>query len=414
MRRLSDALIKKGHQSQFLVGRSQFPETPEIHLIWDQVRQFQTLQDSLKSRIGNQLEKYIGIHPWSNRPNLRITDIDLYNWADIIDLRNLFGGYFNLWSLPDLSSGKPVVWRLPDLWAVTGHCAYPYDCKRWIAGCYDCPLLTEEGRKKVEPPATIWDGTSRVWTAKKNLYNQSHFHIIVTTEWMREQVSRSILGDSLTINVISNGVNLDLYQPHEKKMARSRLGLPIDEKILLWAAGGKGNYRKGYHLANRAMEIIQEKSSRTPMLLTMGGKEGWNKIDQLNSSIHFGYVNDPERQAMIYAAADAFLCTTLADGQPQTVLESMACGTPVIAFDIGPMSEEVHDGKTGYIVPSPDPGALVKGIERFFDKEALHPVLQENCRQQALKKFDLSTQTDKYVSLYEKILENYQEDGHHD
>jgi len=322
-------------------------------------------------------------------------------------LRNLFGGYFNLWGLPSFTAGKPVVWRLPDLWAVTGHCAFPYDCDRWITGCYECPLLTPEGRKHVEPPPTVLDGTRRVWRVKRRLYDQSSLHIIVNSRWMRDQVSRSILGNSLSINVISNGVELNIYQPRDKKGARSILGLPPDEKIMLFVAHRLGAYRKGFQLASQAMEIIQEKDLQSPMFITMGSQERWIKPERVKNSKHFGYVKDPEKQALIYAAADAFLCTTLAEGQPQTALESMACGTPVIAFDLGPMPEEVKDGVTGFIVPSQDVDALVGGIERFLNNEDLHPVMSVNCRKQALEKYDLDKQTEKYIHLYEEILENF-------
>ncbi len=407
MRRFSQALIKKGHQSQFLVGRSKYPEDPDIHLIWNQVSEYRTLPNSLISRIGNQLEKYIGINSWSNRPNLRLPDTDLYKWSDIIDLRNLFGGYFNLWVLPLLTTGKPVVWRLPDMWAVTGHCSYPYDCERWKSGCHDCPLLTAQGRLKVEPPPTHWDGTKRVWRAKKALYQESQLHIIVTTEWMRDQVSQSILGNARSISVISNGVDLDVYQPINKKQARADLGLPLDEKILLWSAHRKGAYRKGFRVANEAMKILQNNNPFAPMFITMGSQERWNEPEMLSKYKHFGFVEEPENQALIYAAADAFLCTTLADGQPQTALESMACGTPVIAFDLGPMPEEVIDGRTGFIVQTQDPESLVVGIERFLDNFDRLPVLQTNCRQQALEKYDLDQQAEKYISLYSRILKEY-------
>ena len=93
MGRLSRALKDKGHQSKVLVGRSKHPDDPDIHLIWDEVIKYRSFQDSLKSRIGNQIEKYVGIHPWANHLNLRVTDTALYEWADIIDLRNLFGGF---------------------------------------------------------------------------------------------------------------------------------------------------------------------------------------------------------------------------------------------------------------------------------------------------------------------------------
>ena len=136
MQRLHDSLIDKQHESQFLVGRSRFPDNPEINIIWDEITPFRSIQNSVLSRIGNQFEKYLGINSWANRPAKYLAGADIYQWADIIDLRNLFGGFFNLWSLPDLTRRKPVVWRLPDMWALTGHCAYPYDCDRWKSGWY--------------------------------------------------------------------------------------------------------------------------------------------------------------------------------------------------------------------------------------------------------------------------------------
>ena len=109
MRRLHSALVEKGHQSQFLVGRSIAPEDPEVHLIWDEIASYQTLINRIQSRIGNQFARYYGINPWASRPALKVAETAIYDWADIIDLRNLFGGFFNLWSLPRLSKNKPVV-----------------------------------------------------------------------------------------------------------------------------------------------------------------------------------------------------------------------------------------------------------------------------------------------------------------
>jgi glycosyltransferase involved in cell wall biosynthesis len=404
MLRLQKALEEKGHESKLLVGRSKFPEDPHVNLIWDQVSEFRTLTDSLISRLGNLIEKYYGLHPWSNHTNLRFVDTPLVNWADIIDLRNLFGGYFNLWGLPELSVRKPIVWRLPDLWALTGHCAYPYDCRRWITGCHHCPLFSEEGRLIVEPRATIKDGTRRVWRAKKSIYRKSQLHIIITTNWMREQVDQSILSNALSVTVISNGVDLDIYRPRSKEEARKSLDLPQDEVILLWGADSKGNYRKGYHLAVAALDRMQKSGLSTPMLLTMGGSNGWDQIEPLEKIRNLGYIRDPSQQALAYAAADAFLCTTLADAQPQTALESLACGTPIIAFDVGPMRDLAIDGKTGFLSKNATAEDLVDAINIFLSAEDLYPELRQNCRNEAVGKYDLTKQTDRYIKLYQSIL----------
>jgi glycosyltransferase involved in cell wall biosynthesis len=404
MQRLHAALVDQGHQSQFLVGRTIEKDNPLVHVIWDQVSSHRSLGKSIQSRIGNRLEKYLGINSWANRTTLNIAETGLYQWADIIDLRNLFGGFFNLWSLPSLSRQKPVVWRLPDLWAVTGHCAYPYDCQRWVSGCYRCPLMTPAGREIVEPKPTVFDSTRRVWQAKRNIYSRSKLHIIVTTRWMKEQVSRSILQDALSINVISNGVNLDVYKPYDRKEVRQQLGLDPDDRILLWAAGGKGNYRKGYHLAYQALEELQETEGKPPLLITMGGEEGWSRPETLTRVRHFGFVYDAESQAKIFSAADAFLCTTLADGQPQTALESLACGTPIISFDIGPMPDLAIPSYTGLLARTTDSSTLAETIRMFYNTPESHPRLQENCLREAREKYDIRKQTGKYITLYENLL----------
>ena len=404
MQRLHTALKNQGHESKFLVSRSRFPEDPAVHLIWNEIKSIQSFSDRVKSRIGNQIEKWIGFHPWSNTATLRIHQTPLIAWADVIDLRNLFGGFINLGMLPELSREKTLVWRMPDLWAATGHCAYPYDCERWITGCYDCPLLTTAGRKKVEPPATVLDGSNWVWKNKQDIYARSRIHIIVTTEWMRSQVSKSILKNALSIHVISNGVNLNIFKPAERDIARRKLDLPPDKKILLWAAGGLGNYRKGYHLAVKAMETIQAEVDPPPLFLTMAGEEGWDKPDQLKDVRHLGYIKEAEKQALVYSAADGFICSTLADGQPQTALESIACGTPVIAFDLGPMPELVIPGKTGYLAGQPTAEALQETIQDVLADEPNQAKLHENCRQKALREFDLDEQTRKYIEVYQELF----------
>ncbi len=404
MRRLHHALEADGHESEFLVGRSKFPDDPLVHLIWDEVDPYRSLIGSIKSRIGNLIEPYLGIHPWANRPTLRVPDLPLVGWADIMDLRNLFGGFFNLWSLPELSARKSVVWRLPDLWALTGHCAYPYDCQRWITGCHHCPLLTDRGRQIVEPPPTIWDGTRRVWNAKQGIYQQSKLHLIVTTRWMKEQVQKSILKNARSINVISNGVDLNVYRPLPRREARQQLGLPAEGKIVLWAAGSKGYYRKGYHLVVAALKQLQQRGGDPPLLLTMGGEQGWDGKEDLQKIRDFGYIRDDRQQALIYAAADVFLCSTLADAQPQTALESLACGTPVIAYPVGPLPDMIQDGENGWIAPAIDAESLGSVIEQHYRHRDLHPQMRAACRKQAEKDFDLQAQTAQYLRLYEKVL----------
>jgi len=405
MQRLHDELLAQKHQSEIIAGRNNLPGEPHIHLMSDVISPYQTNLGVIQSRLGSCIEDFLGLHPWTNRPTLNIPKTKLYEWADIIDLRNLHGGYINLWVLPGLSLGKPVVWRLPDLWALTGYCAYPYDCQKWKDGCHDCPLLKGEGRLLVEPkPPSRWDGTKRVWLAKQKTYLESKLHIVVNSEWMRKKVNQGILKESLSVNVISNGVDLDIYKPIDKQMAREKLGLPPNEIILLWGAASLGNLRKGYSYTARAMELIQNKGEIEPLLITMGNEKRMDEKYPLGKVKHFGFVKDPASQALMYNAADLFLCSTLADAQPQTAVEALACGTPVITYDIGPMPELIQEGKTGFIAPDVSVESLAATLEEVLDNPEQLVEMGQYCREKAKKTYDLSKQTKMYIDLYENIL----------
>lgn len=404
MGRLHEHLIRKGHQSRFLVGREQHIELPEVDRVADVVSPYKKFWDPVLSRVGNRFEDLWGIHPWAYRPTLHLPETDQFQWAEIIDLRNIFGDYLNMWVLPGLSARKPVVWRLPDMWALTGHCAYPYDCQRWIRGCHDCPLLTEEGRKIVEPSPPKWDGTRRSWKAKKKIYQEAKLHVVITTRWMESNVKKGILGDALSITVISNGVDLDVYRPYQRDEARAKLNLPQDRNIVLWAAASLDNLRKGYRYAEEALQYLQGGEENPPLLVTMGNPRGV-KQDQSQPNVrHLGFIRSAEEQAMIFAAADLFLCTTLADAQPQTALESIACGTPIIGFDVGPMPEIVLKGKTGLISADQSPLALARIVQRTLKSPDRIRAMGAVCRKEAVQKYDLNRQTNRYIILYEEIL----------
>jgi glycosyltransferase involved in cell wall biosynthesis len=400
MQRLHDQLKAQGHESRFLVGRTE-RDHPEVDVVADVVSEYRSFGDRFLSILGNRFKDLWGIHPWMYRPTLKLPKTDIFQWADILDLRNLFSGYFNLWVLPELTENKSVVWRLPDMWALTGHCAYPYDCQRWISGCYDCPLLTKEGKKIVNPKPTRWDGTKRVWREKRDIYAKSKLHIVINSQWMKENVERSILRNALSIHVISNGVDLDMYQPYHREKVRRELDLPQDRKILFFSAANIDSHRKGYPYAYEAVSQLRQRMQNPPLLITMGHV----KDQETNLWIrHYGYVKDAALQAKLYAAADLYLCTTLADAQPQTALESIACGTPVIGFDIRPMADIVEHEKRGLIVDDISSTALRRTIESVIDRQDWIAAMGENCRRKAVRDFDIVKQTSQYIDLYEQIL----------
>lgn len=404
MIRLHNELLGQGNQSRLLVGRRLDDSDPNTFTISEVGANYLTLADHFMDRYGGTLEEYCGIHPFVYRSSLKIHRTQLFKWADVIVLRNLHGRYFNIWALPKLSVAKPVVWRLPDAWALTGHCAFPYECERWRTGCYRCPMLRGEERNYVEPTPTYFDCTRWVWRAKLGIYRNSKLHIVATTEWMKRSIYESILRDAASVTVISNGVDLNVFKPETREVSRLRLGLPIDIPIVLFAAGGLAHPRKGYRYAAEAMKQFDDMpENKAPMLVTMGHVRGMDKAFPLKRVKHFGFVEDAAQQAMLYATADVFLCPTLAEGQPQVALEALACGAPVVAFDVGPMPEIVIPGETGYLASLKNTDDLARCINLLLDDDKCKR-MRIACRKFAEKGFDLTVQTKKYFELFQGIL----------
>ncbi|MFQ5923318.1 MAG: glycosyltransferase, partial [Anaerolineales bacterium] len=305
-----------------------------------------------------------------------------------------------------MAAGKPLIWRLPDMWAITGHCAFSYSCERWMSGCHHCPWLNGHGRTFVEPRPTRWDFTRRVWHAKRRIYERTPLHIVVNSAWMKACVQHSILKEAISVSTISNGVDLNVFKQVPKNKARRRLGLPQEAPIVLSAAAGLGHHRKGYRYAAQAMAQLQSSGDRTPLLITMGKPQGVDRAYPLRKAQHFGFIEHEATQALLYAAADVLLCATLAEGQPQVALEALACGTPIVAFDLGPMPEFVRPRETGYLGRPKDAVDLARGVRLLLEDRAKLDRMGRQCRALAEQEFSPDLQAEQYIDLFQRILEN--------
>jgi glycosyltransferase involved in cell wall biosynthesis len=104
-----------------------------------------------------------------------------------------------------------------------------------------------------------------------------------------------------------------------------------------------------------------------------------------------------------YASSYIHILPTLADNLPNTILESMACGTPVVAFDIGGCKDVVISHKTGYLAKPGDVDDFVAGIMSLLDNQSQYQEISNNCRLFIKENFNLKIQTIRYVDLIKKI-----------
>ena len=403
MMRLHRALIARGHQSRIVARLRRSPQ-PNVLTIPEALGVRQSPVHRLLNNVRMQLDAWFAL-PGIYGSTRQLLHSDLFEQADIVQLHNLHGFYFNYGLLPQFAERKPAVWTLHDMWPLTGHCAYAYECTRWQTGCFDCPLLRGRGRRLVEPRPMLIDRTSQQWERKRALYQNSRLHVVTPSEWMATQVRQSILAEAQTIQCIPYGIDLDLFSPKDQASARQTLGIPRESKVILFVAAQVTQGRKGLAYLFRALQSIH--SANDLVVLTVG-KSGTSR-ERLphKKQIHLGQIRDESVLSMAYSAADLYVLPTLADNLPLTVQESLASGTPVVCFDIGGLPEMVRHMETGYLARYKDSSDLAAGMLTILEDDKLRAHMRENCRAAAIASYSLRDQTRHYVDLYKHAINDH-------
>jgi len=318
-------------------------------------------------------------------------------FPDILHCHNLHGGYFDLRALPSFSHLVPTVLTLHDAWFLSGHCAHSFDCERWKTGCGNCPDLSIY-------PAIRKDSTAYNWQRKAEIYKQSRLYVVTPCRWLMNKVDQSMLKPGIVASkIIPNGVDLKIFHPAGRASTREELGLPSDAKILLFAANGiRKNIWKDYRTLQSALKDIA-KSGTGVICIALGETAPPEQIGDVE--IRFiPYQKDPQKVVGYYQAADLYLHPARADTFPNTVLEALACGTPVVASAVGGIPEQVVEGRTGFLVPVGDAPALAGRTLELLEDEDLRLRMGREAARDAARRFGLVRMVGEYLAFYRDIL----------
>jgi glycosyltransferase involved in cell wall biosynthesis len=157
--------------------------------------------------------------------------------------------------------------------------------------------------------------------------------------------------------------------------------------------------RKG--LKELLAAIAQMPRPSRPVLVTIGAKAPEVAV---TAHRHLGMIHDDAVLAQAYSAADAVIVPSLQENLPNTALEAIACGTPVVGFDVGGIPDIVRPDDTGLLAPAGDETALSAAIARLLDDRALRQRLSGNCRRVAVQEYDPRQQALRYLELYRSMV----------
>lgn len=361
-------------------------------------------------------EVMFGLEDFGN-PDSRYIEEILPDSTDIIQCHNLHGGYFDLRALPVLSKRHPVILLMHDPWLLGGHCAHSFDCEKWVDGCGECRYLEVQYALKRD--------TSHInWHRKKNIFDACRLYAITPSQWLMDRVERSILKPAVVKSkVINNGVDQTIFFPSDKKKVRAELGISVDDYIVMFAANGiRENIWKDYATMRASIaEAAMAMPDKPLCFIAVGESAPSEKIG--TATITFIPYKTSEEMAKYYQSADVYIHAARAENFPNTIVESLSCGTPVIATAVGGVSEQIkglfYEGDrsglnhyvleeaTGILTPVGDVAALCNALCLMLHKPEILQQLSETAAKDAHIRFNLEAIGNQYLEFFEEVIADW-------
>ncbi|MEO6882858.1 MAG: glycosyltransferase [Bacteroidia bacterium] len=346
-----------------------------------------TISNNIKQQIKKKVSN--GEIEWFSFPD---SDYDLtthpyYQEADIIHLHWVADFIdFSFFK----KNKKPIVWTLHDMNSFTGGCHYSDNCTLFKSDCNVCHQLG--GLDKKTYSEISFNLKSKALKGVKNI------QIVSPSTWLMNFSLSSKLFGNMPHYCIPYGIDCQIFKIKDKIKAREKLNFPIDKKIILFVADSIKNKRKGFLYLEKAVEKL---FFETDFLLVIVGGNSSEKAT-LKNRISLGKVNDEQLMAAIYVAADVLVIPSTEDNLPNTALESLMCGTPIIAFPIGGMVDIIEHKVNGLLAKNISVEALEESLCDFFDE--INKWNSEEIRANAIKKYSSEIQANAYIELYKKII----------
>jgi len=314
---------------------------------------------------------------------------------DIVHLHWLGAGFMRLETLKKIK--HPLVWTLHDSWAFTGGCHMPHECVRYHKACGFCPVLGSRHEKDLS--RWVWQRKFRAWHSLK-------LAVVTPSRWLADCARKSSLLRDMQIEVIPNGLDLSIFKPIDKRLARELLGLPQNKKFILFGGiNSISDPNKGFQFLLPALRDLAGRGwHHDAELIIFGSTKPENTPSFPLKTNYFGRLQEEIKLSQLYSAADLFIAPSLQENLPYTIMEAMACGTPCVAFNQGGIPDLIEHRITGYLAQSFDAVDLAKGLDWLLQEDELRQEISLCCRRKVETMFALEKVAARYIEFYETIL----------
>lgn len=395
--RLKDALQEKGVDVKLLTAYKT-SDDPAV------ISPFNTGWKRIKNRYNFYKERFtIFVKNSFSRKNLfavsiadsgtDISRLQVIQDADIIHLHWINQGFLSLQNIRQLIKlGKPMIFTMHDMWYCTSICHHACSCDRFMSICRECPYLQHPG---------AFDLAYNVWL-KKQFMRDPGVVFTCVSRWLARRAAESGLMEMNRILVIPNVIDTKVFYPRNRQEARLALRISGENKILVFGAAKLNDENKGFELLKKALE--ESRYCKEIDLFLFGEiKRDNDFLKDMPCRFHYlGVIDNPEVLAGIYSAADVTVMPSHYETFGQTLAESMACGTPTVAFNSSGQTDIIDHLENGYLVTYPFTHDFVEGIDWVLNH--VDQTMREKCVDKVNRCFSSEVVVRQYVDLYREML----------
>lgn len=336
---------------------------------------------------------------YSKKSTLRlIKEIEHFK-PDIVHITNIHAYYINEYDVLNYLKERhiPTVYSLFDAYSFTGKCPFPLNCSKYQDGCGKCP------QKREYPKSLFFDKSRFLYSEKEKAYSNFDSLVFVGGIGIIDQARESTLLKNQRIYLIDEPQDLDkVYYPRDTSKLREKLGIPLGNKVVLAAVPlAAGTDRKAGFLFLELYEKMKNIDGYTFIYI------GFNttKYGDPDGMIKVPYLSSQDDFATYLSLGDVLFFTSMADTTPCTVIDALACGTPVIGFDIdGINCFKIRDKSIMNVAPVGDVGYVKNLLEGLPCK---NEDIITRCRESVYSRFNTSGIVNKYLDLYNLMHNKY-------
>ncbi len=406
--RLHDALRLEGMSSNFYVAH-QRDYSENVYVIPAYSGHIAYIGQHFDNAIRSELQRcsqklHHELSRYPNRPEgcehfsipaqcLPLEQISILSDFDILHL-HWISGLCDPSLAVDFLRNKKIVWTLHDMNAMTGGCHYNDGCRKFEQACGACPQLGSTQNN---------DLANQTWRLRMQTYKELDLHIVTPSSWLAKEAKKSALLKNFPIHTIAYAQPLHIFRPMQRESLRASLNINQNRLVLLFASQVLNNRRKGAIYLLELLQVLVNTPYKDNTTILLLGNANNTAFSHSGMDIKYlGHINDNEQMAAMYNIADATIVPSLEDNQPNVICESLACGTAVVAFAAGGISEMIKHKETGFLVEPKNLEQLIAGVQ-WAHSVYQNPITRRLCRAYAMEQYNMSKSAKLYQDLYANL-----------